>query len=112
MEKSIKKLVYLLHQIMNDAGFALLSNEGEDTRRFCIEQYNNIRIRLAELDTELGARFEPLPVQASVGMVRVAARDMAGFLIEHLRKNRNWMSLSFFSLAPWFFSSLELNRKR
>jgi len=102
MEKSIKKLVYLLHQIMNDAGLALLSNEGEDTRRFCIEQYNNIRKRLAELDDELAARFEPLPKKASVGMVRVAARDMAGHLIDYLQSNRKWSSMGFFPGMMWF----------
>ena len=107
MEKSIKKLVFLLHQIMNDAGLALLSNEGEDVRRFCIEQYNNIRMRLAELDNELAARFEPLPRKASVGMVRVAARDMAGYLIEYLRNDRSWSSMGFFPGMLWFFPGLE-----
>lgn len=109
MEKSIKKLVYLLHQITHDAGFALLSEEGEETRRFCIEQYNNIRLRLVELDTELAARFEPLSAKASVGMVRVAARDMAGILVEYLRNNRNWTSMSIFPMVPWIFGNRAFN---
>lgn len=103
MEKSIKKLVYLLHQITNDAGFALLNNEGDDARHFCIEQYNNIQARLAELDRELAARFEPLPTKASVGTVRVAARDMAGFLIDYLRNSRSWSSMGLFPGLMWFF---------
>ncbi len=107
MEKSIKKLVYLLHQITKDAGFALLSNEGEDTRRFCIEQYNNIRQRVTELDADLGGRFEPLSGHASVGMVRMAAREMADILVDYLRNNQTWSSLSFFPIVPWFFSTLE-----
>ncbi len=109
MEKSIKKLVYLLRQIMNDAGFALLSHEDEDARRFCVEQYNNIRNRLAELDASLVASFAPLPVQASAGAVRVAARDMAWFLIDFLKNNSNRSTMACFPGLVWFFSGFELN---
>ncbi len=109
MEKSIKKLVYMLHQIMNDAGFALLHNEGEETRLFCVAQYNNIRSRLTELDVDLGAQFEPLSNKASVGMVRVAARDMAGQLIEYLQNRQNWSSMALLPGMMWLFSGIEQN---
>ena len=109
MEKSIKKLVLLLHQITKDAGFALLQNEGEETRLFCVEQYNNICSRVAELDGELGAQFEQLSPKASVGMVRVAARDMAGRLMEYLHNRKNWSSMALLPGMMWFFTGTEQN---
>lgn len=99
----------MLHQVMHDAGFALLSDEGDDTRRFIVEQYNKIQTRLAEIDRDLGARFEPLPGKASPGTVRIAARDMAGFLIDYLRNNRSWTSMALVPGFAWLFSGIEQN---
>ena len=99
----------MLHQIMNDAGFALLYNEGEDTRLFCVTQYNNIQSRLAELDIDLGTQFEPLSNNASVGMVRVAARDLAGYLIDYLQNRQDWSSMALLPGMMWFFSGHEQN---
>ena len=109
MEKSIKKLVYLLQQVVNDAGLALLQNEEDDARHFCIDQYNKICARLAELDSELAGRFQPLSSRASVGMVRVAARDMAAHLIDYMHDHRRWSSMG---IVPGFlglFAGLEQN---
>jgi hypothetical protein len=85
MDKTIKKLVHLLQQITHDAGYAIISNESDATRRFCIQQYNRICLRLMELDRDLASRFAPLPPDCSPGLVRMAARDMACSLKEHLR---------------------------
>ncbi len=112
MEKSIKKLVFLLQQVVNDAGFALLQNNGDETRHYCIEQYNKICSRLAELDSDLGAKFQPLSNRASVGMVRVAARDMASQLVDYLREQRRWSSMGIVPGFLGFFTGLEQNGYR
>lgn len=87
-DKTLKKLIHLLRQIMHDAGYAIISNESDDSRLFCIEQYNRIYTRLMEVDRALASVFAPLAPDSSPGIVRMAARDMASMLIEHLRKDR------------------------
>ena len=87
-EKTLKKLIHLLKQIMHDAGYAIISNESEDSRLFCIEQYNRIYTRLMEIDRALASCFAPLAPDSSPGIVRMASRDMACMLIEHVGKDR------------------------
>ena len=88
MNKTLKKLIRLLQQIVDDAGYALVSRTGDDTRLFCIRQYNNVYGRLLELDASLAEPFGPLSENVSVGVVRLTARDMAWSLSEELRKRR------------------------
>ena len=88
MDKSLKKLVHLLRQIIDDAGYALVCNTSDDTRAFCIKQYNNVYRRLAALDAELASSFAPLSDEVSLGVIRLSARDMAWFIVDYLRQQR------------------------
>ncbi len=64
-DKTLKKLIHLLRQIMHDAGYAIISNESDDSRLFCIEQYNRIYTRLMEVDRALASVFAPLAPDSS-----------------------------------------------
>ena len=100
MDKTLKKLVHLLRQIIDDAGYALVCNAGDDTRLFCIRQYNNVYRRLTELDPELASSFAPLSSDVSLGVIRISARDMTWRLIDYLRKQRR---RSFWNCVAAFF---------
>ena len=88
MEKSIKKLIPVLRQIADDAGYALVCNTDDGTRLFCIQQFNNVYGRLLDLDAELAESFAPLADDVSLGVIRISARDMTWILIDYLRKQR------------------------
>ena len=44
--------------------------------------------RLAALDAELASSFAPLSNDVSLGVIRLSARDMAWFIVDYLRKQR------------------------
>ncbi len=88
MERELKRMAAVLHQIAHDAGCALLCRDAAETARFCTAQYNRIHARIAELDPSLTALFGPLPNNATAGQVRIVARALAASIKEKTRAER------------------------
>lgn len=108
MERELRRLAALLHQIAYDAGCALLRRGHTETARFCTDQYNRIRARIAELDPELAALFGPLPEDAHAGQVRIVARALAASIKEKTRREQKkvWAGCVAF---PWPCGSLKFD---
>jgi hypothetical protein len=101
-------LAALLHQIAYDAGCALLYRGPTETARFCTDQYNRIRARIAELAPDLAALFGPLPANATAGQVRIVARALAASIREKawMEQKKAWAG---FLAVAWPCGSLKFN---
>ena len=108
MERELKRLAAVLHQIAHDAGCALLRRDASETARFCTAQYNRIHARIAELDPALSALFGALPDEATAGQVRIIARALAASIKEKTRTQRKKAWAECFAFA-WPCGSLKFD---
>ncbi len=108
MDRELKRLAAVLHQIAHDAGCALLGRGASDSARFCAAQYNRIHARIAELDPDLSALFGALPEDASAGQVRIVARALAASIKEKARAERKKEWAECFAFA-WPCGSLKFD---
>lgn len=86
MRKDLARLAKTLHQITHDAGYVLLCGNAPQRIDLCIAQFNRVYARIREQEQNLGAVSSPLSDGASAGDVRIAARALAVFIEEKLRK--------------------------
>lgn len=80
-------MLRLLHQIVHDAGFAILIDAGDDAAQFCLRQYNEVCVQLKKIRPSLGDHVSMLPENATPGQVRIAARDLAARIGGELRED-------------------------
>lgn len=108
MERELKRLAAVLHQIAYDAGCALLGGGAAETARFCTAQYNRIHARIADLDPALSTLFGALPNDATAGQVRIIARALAASITEKTRTERKNAWAECFAFA-WPCGSLKFD---
>ena len=87
----IDRLMRVLHEVLQDAGFAIVSQGPTDVPLWCIQQYNRVLIRLETLDKDLARGIRPLSEHATALDVRMAARQ-ALVLLGWRSHKRGWMS--------------------
>jgi len=89
MEDEVRKLVRVLREVATDAGYAIVAEEGaDDIVKHCCERYARIYDRLSELIPAFKRYVEPLPADASAASIRIAARDLAYYLLRGQQEPR------------------------
>ena len=78
-DKELAKLVNVLRRTSRMALQAEWTGGKEDAAAYCTDQYNRVLARLKELDTGVGAVFEPLPAGSSLTVVAMASRQLAAY---------------------------------
>ena len=88
MRKDLARLAKTLHLIAHDAGYVLLYGNAPQCIHLYVAQFNRVYARIREQEQNLGAAssISPLSDDASAGDVRIAARALAVFIEEKLRK--------------------------
>lgn len=84
MEKEIGRLVRILRQIAFVERFSAVSGKREELSEFNRQQYNRILARLREIEPAIGNLFIELEEGASPAVIRLAARELAGYFGEDL----------------------------
>ena len=79
MEKETVKLINVLRRIGRAAGYAAWAKPEPDAARFCVNQYNKVLARLAEIEPGLKTLFNPLPEETSPEVVRLSARELRAY---------------------------------
>ena len=80
----------MLRKTARMAQNAGLTGDADDAAAFCVEQYNRVLARLAELDDGGPAIFEPLPDDASLTVVALACRQLAAYYEDEARARHGW----------------------
>ena len=88
-EQELSKLLNVLHRTGRMAMRTHWMGGGEESARFCVEQYNRILNRLRELEPNLGSIFTPLEPTASLHVVALACRQVVSYFEDELRQ-RGW----------------------
>lgn len=78
-DKEVAKLVNVLRRTSRMALQSEWTGGKEDAAAYCTDQYNRVLARLKELDTGVGAVFEPLPAGSSLTVVAMASRQLAAY---------------------------------
>ncbi len=102
MTDPIDPVARVLAQLVNDAGFALITDADAAVQAHCVRQYNRVLARVRALEPDIAAPFEPLDGHAGAGAVRMRARDLLMALRES--RPRHWMSDLFDALFEPFRS--------
>jgi hypothetical protein len=87
-EREIAKLVRVLNQIAYADRFSEWSGKSEELARFCASQYNHILERIGELEPSIVGLFMEIPETSSPHVVRMAARELAGYFEEEAAPQR------------------------
>jgi len=77
--KELSKLINVLRRTSRMAMQAEWTSGNQDAAAYCVEQYNRVLARLKELDSSIGALFEPLPSSSSLTVVAMACRQLAAY---------------------------------
>ncbi|HZS46665.1 MAG TPA: hypothetical protein VFC63_16430 [Blastocatellia bacterium] len=88
-EQERKKLINVLYRTGRMAMRSQWTGGGDESARFCVEQYNRILARLKELDPEIGSIFVPLEPTASLNVVAIACRQLVSYYEDEARQ-RGW----------------------
>jgi hypothetical protein len=88
-EKELKKLLNVLYRTGRMAMRSQWTGGGDESARFCVEQYNRILARLKELDPDMGSVFVPLEANASLHVVAIACRQLVSYYEDDMR-HRGW----------------------
>jgi hypothetical protein len=81
MTSRLSHFVDALHEIAHDAGRVLLGLADPGTAGCAALRYNAVCLRLIDLLPAVATVYRPLPVQTSPGTLRLAARDVAAFVL-------------------------------
>ncbi len=81
-DKEIARLVNVLKKTARMAQQTAWTGSDDDAATYCVEQYNRVLARLAELDPEASAVFEALPAGSSLSVVALACRQLAAYYEE------------------------------
>lgn len=85
-EKEIKKLTQVLRQIAHAGKIAMWRGEDRELSKYSVAQFNKIVARLTELEPSLAALFTPLPEEASMKTIHLAARELVAYIEEDAPK--------------------------
>jgi hypothetical protein len=77
-DREIAKLMNVLRRIARAASNAAWSRD-PDAARFCAVQYNKVLARVSELEPAVATLFTPLVENASPGVTRIAAHELAAY---------------------------------
>jgi hypothetical protein len=91
-EREIAKLVNVLRRT---ARMAIQSEwtgggSGQDSAKFCVDQYNRVLARLKELNPDMTTIFEPLPPESSLTVAAMACRQLAAFFEDEVGPGFGW----------------------
>ena len=86
MRKDLARFAKTLHHIAHDAGYVLLCGNAPQRLHLCVAQFNRVYARIREQEQNLGAASLPLSDDAPAGDIRIAARALAVFIEQKLRK--------------------------
>ena len=89
-EKELVKLINVLRRTSRMALQSEWTGGKEDAAAFCTEQYNRVLTRLKEIDSGVGAIFEPLPAGSSLTVVAMASRQLAAYYEDELGPARGF----------------------
>lgn len=78
-DKEVAKLVNVLRRTSRMALQSEWTGGKDDAAAYCTDQYNRVLARLKELDSGVGAVFEPLPAGSSLTVVAMASRQLAAY---------------------------------
>lgn len=78
-EREIAKLVNVLRRTARMAMQSELTGVGQESASFAVQQYNRVLNRLKEIDSSVGAVFEPLPAGSSLAVAAMASRQLAAY---------------------------------
>lgn len=81
-EKEITKLVNVLRQIRRTGRFAKWFGEDNEEKEFCLQQYNKIVERLAELEPSIKDLFTTLPQNTSPKTLHFAVSELIAYLTD------------------------------
>jgi len=84
-DTELRKLINVLYRTGKMAYRVQWSESGEESARFCVEQYNRILARLRELDPEVAGIFVPLESNASLTVIAVACRQVVSYYEDEMR---------------------------
>ncbi len=83
MTNDMNGLVNTLHEIAFDAGYALLCSVDSTTTQRYADRYNRAYRQLRTIAPALTTSLKPVPANATVGSIRIAART-AATLAQHI----------------------------
>ncbi|MGA9768256.1 MAG: hypothetical protein WBV94_04395 [Blastocatellia bacterium] len=89
-EKELAKLVNVLRRTSRMALQSEWTGSAQDAARFCVEQYNRVLARLREIDSDVGAVFEPLPADSSLTVAAMACRQLAAYYEDEVGHSSGW----------------------
>ena len=85
-DTELRKLINVLYRTGKMAYRVQWVESGEESARFCAEQYNRILARLRELDPEMGGIFVPLEPTAPLTVISVACKQVVSYYEDELRE--------------------------
>lgn len=92
-EQEIRKLINVLHRMTRTAARVQWMGAGEQEARFAVSQFNKILARLSELDANIKGVFDPLPDDATLVVVAMAARQVVSYYEDEVKtdhKGKEW----------------------
>ena len=78
-EKEIAKLINVLRRTARMAMQSELTGVGQDAAPFCVDQYNRVLARLAQIDSDVGTVFQPLAPGSSLAIAAMACKQLAAY---------------------------------
>jgi hypothetical protein len=102
-EKELAKLINVLRRTSRMALQSEWTGGKDDAANHCTDQYNRVLARLKEIDTGVGAVFEPLPAGSSLTVVAMAARQLAAYYEDELGPAKGFGHAYGFAFDPKMF---------
>ena len=89
-EREIAKLVNVLGKTARMAQQAELTGGNGTAAAHCVEQYNRVLARIAEIDPDVGTIFKPLAEGSSLTVVAIACRQLVAYFEDETGGRRHW----------------------
>ena len=89
-EKELSKLVNVLRRTARMATHSEWTGSGDDAAGFCVDKYNRVLARCAQLDPGVSTVFDPLPAGSSMSVVAMACRQLASYFEDEVGSEPRW----------------------
>src|SRR5258708_31025035 len=81
-EKELSKLVNVLRRTARMATHSEWTGSGDDAAGFCVDKYNRVLARCAQLDPGVSTVFDPLPAGRSMSVVAMDCITLEYIFVE------------------------------
>jgi hypothetical protein len=102
-DKELLKLINVLRRTSRIAMQSEWTGGAQDAAAYCTDQYNRVLARLKEIDSSVGAVFEPLAQGSSLTVVAMACRQLSAYYEDELGPSRGFGRAHAFHFDPTMF---------